>query len=111
MAQEVGVRITCSRQRPPAIIHSMTQEIQTSTPRHPVGSPSDSVSPPPTHLVYVFLHHCGVGQKLVVQPGLFHCLLHIVAEPQAMDDGLQGWGVRGMGSAWPRGRGRGRTGG
>lgn len=43
------------------------------------------------HLVHVFLQGRSIRQKLIVQPGLLHCLLHIVAEPQAVDDGL-GWG-------------------
>lgn len=38
-------------------------------------------------LVNVLLQCRGVGQKLVVQPGLLHSLLHSVAESQAVDDG------------------------
>lgn len=41
------------------------------------------------YLVNVLLHGCGVGQKLVVQPGLLDRPLHVVAEPQAVDDGLR----------------------
>lgn len=87
--QEVGVRVICSGQRTPVIYSMMTQ---TFIPGH--------CAPPPTvtqfphflpHLVHVFLQGRSIRQKLIVQPGLLHCLLHIVAEPQAVDDGL-GWG-------------------
>lgn len=42
------------------------------------------------YLINVFLYGCGIGQKLVVQPGFLHGSLHIISEPQAVDDGLEG---------------------
>lgn len=64
--------------------------------------PHDSVSLALSHLVNASLQRCCVGQKLVVKSGLLYCPFYIVAKPQVMDDGLEG---KGMGSAWPRGRG------
>lgn len=42
------------------------------------------------YLVKAFLHRRGVGVELVMYPALLHRLLHVVAEPQAVDDRLQG---------------------
>lgn len=83
-------------------------------PPHPTptaaGLPAPAPPPPglpQPHLVDAFLQHRGVGQKLIVQPGLLHRLFGIIAEPQAVDDGLRGVG---MGSAWPSRQGAGRSG-
>lgn len=56
---------------------------------------------PLPHLVDALLQRRRVGQKLVVQPGFLHCPLHIVAKPQAVDDGL---GVWAWGQHGPEGR-------
>lgn len=45
----------------------------------------------PAYLINVFLYCCGIGQKLVVQSGLLHGSLYIISEPQAVDDGLEGY--------------------
>lgn len=83
------------------------------SPTPPPGSPSPTPpppglgAPPPPHLVDAFLQHRGVGQKLIVKPGLLHRLFGIIAEPQAVDDGLRSVG---MGSARPSRQGAGRSG-
>lgn len=80
--QEVGVRVICSGQRTPAIIYSvMTQKTQTFIPGHFVRPPVTQFPHFLPHLVHVSLQRRSIRQKLVVQPGLLHCLLHIVAEP------------------------------
>lgn len=83
MAQAVGMKVICPRQRTPAVAYSvMTQEIQASIQGHPVATtPRDSVSLALPHLINVFLQRRGVGQKLVMKSGFLYCPFHIVAKP------------------------------
>lgn len=63
------------------------------------------------YLINVLLCCCGVGQKLVVQPGLLYGSLHIIAKPQVVDDGLKGEGSQDVSTAPEQGQGeRGRKG-
>lgn len=58
---------------------------------YPLIPHHDSVSSQfAAYLINIFLYCCGIGEKLVVNPGLLHCSLDIIAEPQVVDDGLEG---------------------